>query len=411
MANRPLVSFVLATHNRASALRRTFAALEDCGLSADEREVIVVDNDSDDETRALLGRQPRIRPILLDENIGSCAKAIGAREALAPILMFLDDDSFPRPGCMHRMLSAFELNPTLGAAGFLVRLPNATQECSALPHVFVGCGVGLRAAAVEEVGGLDETFFMQAEEYDLTIRLMQAGYRVERFADLQVDHLKTPAARVPSRRVYYDIRNNLRLIGRYLPESWATIYRHDWQRRYQAYARLHGHLDAFCHGQRDGLEMALHERDPYRRWRMSPDNLEHLFAWRQIAARMEQVAAAGFRRIALIDVSKNLYPFVQGAREAGLQLLGICDDHLSGVLPGYRDVPIHPLNEAPTMAVDAYVVSNCSYVHARERARWLRARTTRPVFNWFPPPRQTTDSPLPGPAELDHPARGPSGSR
>jgi putative ABC transport system substrate-binding protein len=50
----------------------------------------------------------------------------------------------------------------------------------ALPGVFVGCGVGLRAEAYAESGGLDRTFFMQAEEYDLSFRLAVAGWEVGR---------------------------------------------------------------------------------------------------------------------------------------------------------------------------------------------------------------------------------------
>ena len=48
---------------------------------------------------------------------------------------------------------------------------------------------------VREVGGLDRTFFMQAEEYDLSFRLLAAGGKVEIFGDLAVDHWKTPQAR------------------------------------------------------------------------------------------------------------------------------------------------------------------------------------------------------------------------
>ena len=53
------------------------------------------------------------------------------------------------------------------------------RECSAYPDVFIGCGTGFRRQALVEVGGLPEDFFMQAEEYDLSLRLLDAGWTVE----------------------------------------------------------------------------------------------------------------------------------------------------------------------------------------------------------------------------------------
>ena len=154
------------------------------------------------------------------------------------------------------MCAHFEADPRLGAAGFTVHLPDGSQECSALPHVFVGCGVGLRASALQEVGGLDLSFFMQAEEYDLSWRLLQADWKVKIFEDLQVDHLKSPLARRSERTTFYDIRNNLRIIARYLPQPFADIYLEDWLQRYAWIAESAGHTDAFERGLAEGRRLA-----------------------------------------------------------------------------------------------------------------------------------------------------------
>ena len=103
------------------------------------------------------------------------------------------------PGAIERMIAYFESDPRLGAATFTVTLPDGARECSAYPDVFIGCGTGVRRTAIDQTGGLPDDFFMQAEEYDLSLRLLDAGWRIRGFDALRVLHLKTPTARVSLR--------------------------------------------------------------------------------------------------------------------------------------------------------------------------------------------------------------------
>ena len=194
------VSFVLATHNRRAITLDTLNNLLTTGRPTSPFEVIVVDNASTDGTAQAVRTQfPTVTLLAEAQNLGSCAKALGVDRAAGRFVVFLDDDSYPRPGTIDRMIEHFEADPQLAAAGFRVHLPDGREECSAFPDVFIGCGVGFRASALSEVGGLDRALFMQAEEYDLSFRLINAGYQVRTFDDLHVDHLKTPCARRSNR--------------------------------------------------------------------------------------------------------------------------------------------------------------------------------------------------------------------
>jgi len=73
------------------------------------------------------------------------------------------------------MMKHFDANPRLGAAVFTITLPDGSRECSAYPNVFIGCGTGFRRTALEQVGGLPADFFMQAEEYDLSLAVGRGG--------------------------------------------------------------------------------------------------------------------------------------------------------------------------------------------------------------------------------------------
>lgn len=392
MRNRPLLSVILATHNRREVVRSTITHIRALGHPASTLEIIVVDNASTDGTREELATSAEVRLLALRKNRGSCAKALGVRFARAPILLFLDDDSYPRPGCIEPMLARFEHDPRLGAAGFSVHLPDGRQECSALPHVFVGCGVGLRAAALRAVGGLDASFFMQAEEYDLAFRLAQSGWDCRVYDDLQVEHRKTAQARSSERLTYFDARNNLRLVARYLDGEAATAYRQDWEQRYCWLARRHGFSEAFDRGLQAGIQMGRRERDRFERL-LEPE-FELFFCWKAIEEQMVRLWEAGVRNAIFVDMGKNIYAFHRAAARIGIQVLGIADDCFSAPGRWYRGTPLLTVDEALSLAPDALIVSNTSHVHAAQRARELVRRGAGPVHAWFLSPSGPASGPL-----------------
>src|SRR5438105_3645348 len=206
----PRVSFLISTYNRCAVLLQTLERVKACGLPREQFEIFLVDNASPDGTaEAVAELHPDVRLFPLRRNLGPCAKNIGLKAARGEYVIFLDDDSFALPGATARMIDHFENDPRLGAAVFTITLPDGSRECSAYPDVFIGCGTGFRRQALEQVGGLPEDFFMQAEEYDLSLRLLDAGWSVRTFDDLHVKHLKTPGARYSERGKQFDVRNNL----------------------------------------------------------------------------------------------------------------------------------------------------------------------------------------------------------
>lgn len=381
--HRPRVSFILATHNRAAVLAETLAQIRACGLDRADREIIVVDNASTDGATAI-AREFADRVIALDRNHGSCAKALAVPQARGEFLVFVDDDSHPRPGHVERMIAHFDSKPRLGAAGFTVVLPNGAMEGAALPDVFVGCGVGFRADVLRRAGGLDASFFMQAEEYDLAFRIAQSGWDVRVFDDIVVEHMKTPHARRTERTTFFDMRNNLRVIARYVPQPAAGVVLADAMQRYRWLAEGEGHLSAWRRGGRIGRWLGSRERDSGRYRVLGPRVFERFFCWRMIGERMAALSRGGVRTVVLADLGKNVFPFVASARAAGLRVAAIGDDRFAAPGRRYRGVEIVPLAEAIEHRADAVVISNTAPVHADRTARRLAELTDRPVEHWFP---------------------------
>ena len=88
-----LISFILATYNRARVLLNTMDRIAACGLAPREYEILVVDNGSTDGTAERIRRRtPNARLIALERNRGSCAKGLAVPHARGEFVVFLDDE-------------------------------------------------------------------------------------------------------------------------------------------------------------------------------------------------------------------------------------------------------------------------------------------------------------------------------
>jgi GT2 family glycosyltransferase len=371
----PLVSFLISTYNRRDELLRTLEVLHGSAAGANPSEIIVVDNASQDSTAdAVQQKFPKVRVIRQSVNRGPCAKNLGLPVARGQYVVFLDDDSFPHPQSIDRMVDYFRADPQLGAAAFDVVLTNGAHECSAYSDVFTGCGVGLRADALAQVGGLPEDFFMAAEEYDLALRLLDAGWKIKRFDDLCVTHLKTPQSRFPSRIMRLDVRNNLTLIGRYFPDQWFRPFAMDWAKRYRMIAKVNGSMQAYYTGLATGLIRLF--RRPDRR----PMRAAAFETFAKIE-RIQNLMNSMPKKILLIDLGKNIYPYWLAAKRNGLEIVAIADAKLGGHGFKYRGIPVLDDSTAEKLAFDAAVVSNLSPIHAALRCGIWKSKTDRPVFD------------------------------
>lgn len=89
-----------------------------------------------------------------------------------------------------------------------------------------GCCWLLRVSALEEAGLLDDDYFNQNEDVDLSLRLRQAGYELRYVPKATIWHkvsLTMGGALSPT-SIYYRVRNNLILTRKRnpLPSVWLT---------------------------------------------------------------------------------------------------------------------------------------------------------------------------------------------
>jgi len=122
------ISVIIATYNRASILRGTLeslAALQPQGIT---HEIIVVDNNSSDNTRAVVEEFAQRAPIryLFEERQGKNHALNRAVEvAQGELFVFTDDDVFVPADWLDRYLAAAQAHPEADAFGgsVVARLP------------------------------------------------------------------------------------------------------------------------------------------------------------------------------------------------------------------------------------------------------------------------------------------------
>jgi GT2 family glycosyltransferase len=383
----PSITFLIATYNRKTPILNTLSHLQSLQSSIDiPTQTIVVDNASTDGSHnAIAEKFPAVTLIRQNKNRGACAKNLGLPHSTGDFIVFLDDDSYPDPHSLRQMLHHFASNPRLGAATFTVTLPDGSHEASAFPTVCIGCGTAFRREALISAGGLPNDFFMQAEEYDLSLRILDAGWDVERFKNLNVTHLKTKTARQPTRTTRLDTRNNLLVIARNFPRQWIRPYAIDWIKRYHWLAKSRGadHLIAFYAGLAQGLLKSL---NIFRRRPISDGAFEKFAMPNRIREEMHHAARRqDLRNILLIDVGKNLYAYWQAARDLNLNVVAIADNNLASPGRTYRNIPIVDDVTARGLTFDAAIHTNISPVQAPARSAAWRATDARPLIDFFEP--------------------------
>lgn len=108
----PLVSIIVCTYNRSAHLSRTLHSL--LQLDYLNREIIVVDNNSSDDTAVVVSQFPV--NYILEENPGvAFARNAGLAAATGEFVGFIDDDETVAPGWIQGILNGFALDENVAA--------------------------------------------------------------------------------------------------------------------------------------------------------------------------------------------------------------------------------------------------------------------------------------------------------
>ena len=249
----------------------------------------------------------------------------------------------------------------------------------------------LRKSVLEKIGGFRQEFFRQAEEYDLSFRIWQAGYTVERREDVVFRHDKETVDEGPSITTSgrnselvrsMDLRNNLIIAQRFLPENLAPIYWDDWRLRYEALARHFGHRRAAVKALWSARLWAARDSFTGRRLELDEGAMENIFHIRRQAKLVGDWSRRNsVWRVAIADFGKNIWATYNACHSSGLQLRCVVDENAAFSDLKYRGLPILPASQAfYGGGIDGVVVANINPAQVEHREKTISKLFKGPVL-------------------------------
>lgn len=182
------LSVIVPTYNQAELLRACLRSLTAQSIDRATYEVIVVDDGSTDDTRAVIEHAGMpVVPIRLPARRGrSAARNAGIRRARASVIVFVDSDVIVRPDFLSRHLSAHrQRGPAILSRGPVVMVADAGRaERSRAPKLLFSpayldtANAGIEKDVLIRAGLFDEDFPGYGwEDFELGIRLKRLGVR------------------------------------------------------------------------------------------------------------------------------------------------------------------------------------------------------------------------------------------
>ncbi|TDI83934.1 MAG: glycosyltransferase [Caldithrix sp.] len=236
------LSLIIVNYNVKEFLEQCLISVQKAlkGISA---EILVIDNSSADGSAELLRQEfPDLRLTLNSRNVGFAkASNQGLQIARGKFIALLNPDTLVQEDTFSKMLDFFRDRPKIGMLGCKILNPDgslqlacrrsfpkpwvAFTKLSGLSYLFPksklfgkynltyldpddsyevdaisGSFMMIRREVLEDVGDLDESFFMYGEDLDWCFRTREKGWQVVYFPETQIVHFKGES----SKRAHFD---------------------------------------------------------------------------------------------------------------------------------------------------------------------------------------------------------------
>ncbi len=252
----PRISIVIVNFNAARLLRNCLESVY-AGANGVPFEIWVVDNDSRDESVALVRSLfPSVRVIANPSNVGfSRANNLAIAQTRSEYVLLLNPDTVVVADAIEQVMQYMESHPDVGIAGCKVLNRDGTLQVACrrsiptpavaffrltgLSRIFPRsttlarynltyldpdqtCEVGavsgaflmIRRRTAEDIGLLDERFFMYGEELDWCLRAQQAGWKVMYYPGATIIHHRGGCTKHNGRRAAFEFYRAMYLFHR-----------------------------------------------------------------------------------------------------------------------------------------------------------------------------------------------------
>jgi GT2 family glycosyltransferase len=208
----PSMTVVLPSLNRREKLAEVLTGLEQQQFPAERFEtVVVLDGSTDGSAEMVRSRETTMRLRLVEqENRGlASARNRGAWEAAEPVVVFIDDDTVPEPQWLSVHADAHRQSPDqhlalgyyppvlhdAGLWGLVVRswwedhFRRKLEPGHRWTYIdFAGGNASFPLELFRSFGGFDEDFRGRREDWELAVRLLDAGVRFAYYPEARASH-------------------------------------------------------------------------------------------------------------------------------------------------------------------------------------------------------------------------------
>jgi len=213
-----LASIIIPTYNRSDVIIRSLETWAVQTLSTTEFEVIVVDNNSTDNSAQLIqdyiADKPNFRYLLETQKGSTNARHSGARIAQSDILIFCDDDGLFNPECIQEVLKVYKANENVAAVAgkieiqwdapapdwiehylFMLGRLNYGNEIIYRNDIYLNGGIfSIRKSTFNELGGFNPDlvgdYLVGDGDTGLVIKLHKAGKLIGWTPKAEMQHLQ-----------------------------------------------------------------------------------------------------------------------------------------------------------------------------------------------------------------------------
>jgi len=226
------ISIIIVSYNVKEFLQQCILSLKNA-LEGMTHEIIVIDNDSvDGSVNLIRQRFPEIHLIENHSNKGFAAACNqGLAVARGELILLLNPDTMLQEDTIDVMVKFFEDHPEAGAAGCKILNADGTLQLAcrrtfptpavALPKLLglsrlfpkikafsrynltyldpdqmtevdavSGSFLVFRKTVYEQIGGLDESYFLYGEDLDYCYRIKESGWKIYYVPDTKIIHYK-----------------------------------------------------------------------------------------------------------------------------------------------------------------------------------------------------------------------------
>lgn len=227
------LSLIVVNYNSGDKLKQCIASVLQV---SDDVNIVVVDNASRDNSLALLiDAFPDNSNLVISRNHTNCGFSVacnqGSEIAQGKLLLYLNPDCIIEEDTISTLISCLEDDATIGMVGGLLHNPDGSEQIGSrravptpwrtlvrvfklsylekrYPRLFSdfnlhkqplppkpveveaisGACMLVRREAVDDVGGLDEDYFLHCEDLDWCMRFRQKGWKVVFVPDAKLTH-------------------------------------------------------------------------------------------------------------------------------------------------------------------------------------------------------------------------------